>query len=262
MPWPGSDSTQTYPSDCFTIPYTVDSPRPVPLPTSLVVKNGSNTWLAVSVHAVPIVADGEQGERPGTVPHFGVQRRLALAELDGRRFDHDPATAWHGVARVEDEVEQHLLEASAIGEYGAERREAQIQHNGVTERAAQDGLEVADDRVEIQGHRLETCRRLNARSWAVMAAERSAASRMSSISARTSDGRSPWVSTNSEQPRTTDIMLFTSCAIPPASLPTDSIRCACWRRSSVRRRSVTSRCEPQARTIRPSWTIPNRLLTK
>ena len=30
------------------MPYTVDSPSPVPFPTPLVVKNGSNTWLAVS----------------------------------------------------------------------------------------------------------------------------------------------------------------------------------------------------------------------
>ena len=30
-----------YPPLCFTIPYTIDKPRPVPFPCSLVVKNGS-----------------------------------------------------------------------------------------------------------------------------------------------------------------------------------------------------------------------------
>src|SRR5437868_1636407 len=33
---------------CFTMPYTVASPRPVPLPFSLVVKNGSNRWACVT----------------------------------------------------------------------------------------------------------------------------------------------------------------------------------------------------------------------
>ncbi len=32
----------------FTIPYTVDSPRPVPLPSALVVKNGSKIWSSTA----------------------------------------------------------------------------------------------------------------------------------------------------------------------------------------------------------------------
>ena len=47
-PAPGSLSTQMYPPVCFTMPYTVESPRPVPLPTSLVVKNGSKRCDLVS----------------------------------------------------------------------------------------------------------------------------------------------------------------------------------------------------------------------
>ncbi len=31
------------PFDCFTKPYTMLNPRPVPLPAALVEKNGSNT---------------------------------------------------------------------------------------------------------------------------------------------------------------------------------------------------------------------------
>ena len=39
------------PPDCFTIPYTVARPRPVPFPTSLVVKNGSKmrAWVTASM---------------------------------------------------------------------------------------------------------------------------------------------------------------------------------------------------------------------
>ena len=45
---------------CRTMPNTVASPRPVPLPGSLVVKNGSKMRaLVVGVHAVAGVAHRE-----------------------------------------------------------------------------------------------------------------------------------------------------------------------------------------------------------
>src|SRR5271155_4721621 len=45
---PGPASTQTPPPLCFTTPYTVANPNPVPLPNSLVVKNGSKILSFVS----------------------------------------------------------------------------------------------------------------------------------------------------------------------------------------------------------------------
>src|SRR5688500_9961109 len=48
VPTPGSLCAHTYPFDCFTMPYTVARPRPVPWPTGLVVKNGSKTCASVS----------------------------------------------------------------------------------------------------------------------------------------------------------------------------------------------------------------------
>ena len=41
------------PPVCFTIPYTVESPSPVPLPTSLVVKNGSKI-LSMMSEGMPV----------------------------------------------------------------------------------------------------------------------------------------------------------------------------------------------------------------
>ena len=41
-------ATQMAPWDCSTIPRTVDSPRPVPRPGALVVKNGSKMRAMVS----------------------------------------------------------------------------------------------------------------------------------------------------------------------------------------------------------------------
>ena len=48
QPWPGVLSTQMLPPLCFTMPYAVLSPSPVPLPVSFVVKNGSKMRACVS----------------------------------------------------------------------------------------------------------------------------------------------------------------------------------------------------------------------
>ena len=41
------------PPDCLTMPNTVERPRPVPLPTSLVVKNGSKI-LSITSGGMPV----------------------------------------------------------------------------------------------------------------------------------------------------------------------------------------------------------------
>ncbi len=57
VPRPGSLSTWISPWLCFTIPYTVASPRPVPLPLALVVKKGSKRWARASAESpVPVSA--------------------------------------------------------------------------------------------------------------------------------------------------------------------------------------------------------------
>ena len=48
MPRSISLSTKMNPPICFSVPYTIDSPSPVPLPTSFVVKNGSKIRAWVS----------------------------------------------------------------------------------------------------------------------------------------------------------------------------------------------------------------------
>src|SRR3990172_614272 len=48
VPVPGSLSSVIQPSCCLTIPYTVESPSPVPRPSPLVVKKGSKTRRCVA----------------------------------------------------------------------------------------------------------------------------------------------------------------------------------------------------------------------
>jgi hypothetical protein len=55
VPAPSSLLMEMFPPLSFTIPYTTDSPRPVPLPTSLVVKKGSKIFaFTSSVMPVPV----------------------------------------------------------------------------------------------------------------------------------------------------------------------------------------------------------------
>ena len=49
VPLPDIVSTLTIPLCCFMIPYTIESPRPLPSPTSFVVKKGSNIISFISL---------------------------------------------------------------------------------------------------------------------------------------------------------------------------------------------------------------------
>ena len=48
VPWPGADLHVDEAARLRTMPNTVESPRPVPLPTSLVVKKGSKIFSFTS----------------------------------------------------------------------------------------------------------------------------------------------------------------------------------------------------------------------
>ena len=96
VPRPDSLSSETYPSLCLTMPYTVDSPEARSLcPVSLVVKNGSKMWArVVGVHPESGVA-----HRQHDVGAWGrdLVRRVPGADLDIRRLDRRASRrrAWH-----------------------------------------------------------------------------------------------------------------------------------------------------------------------
>ena len=73
---PGVLSIRSLPPDCWTKPATIDRPRPVPLPASLVVKNGSVTRLTMLVgNSFALVAD----------PDPDIAGRRQLERVDRRR---------------------------------------------------------------------------------------------------------------------------------------------------------------------------------
>ena len=137
VPRPGSLSTSTLPPQPAAASRTIAMPRPVPLPSPLVVKNGSNIRAFVCrVHAAAGVAD-RQHDPAAVRGGVSIVQRAALG---------------HGVAGVGDEVEQHLLQLAAVGQH---RRQAVGQRPGATStfgpatrrrigsRSADGGVEVA-----------------------------------------------------------------------------------------------------------------------
>ena len=69
VPVPGALSMSKCPSDCRASPCTIDSPRPVPLPISLVVKNGSKILLRTSsLMPVPLSSTSIRTYSPIPIP--------------------------------------------------------------------------------------------------------------------------------------------------------------------------------------------------
>src|SRR2546430_837930 len=72
VPRPISLSTKMKPPLRFNVPYTIDRPRPVPLPISFVVKNGSNMRACVlSVMPWPVSATDRTAYSPGGIGTCG-----------------------------------------------------------------------------------------------------------------------------------------------------------------------------------------------
>ncbi len=96
------------------MPWTVARPSPVPLPSALVVKNGSKRCcMHVGRHAGAGVGHGEHDV--GSRRSRRVHRRVVLVEIDIGRLDRQGAAARHGILRVDRQVEHDLFHLAAIG---------------------------------------------------------------------------------------------------------------------------------------------------
>src|SRR6516162_1445338 len=92
VPLPNSLSTSIQPWCCLTMPKTVARPRPVPFPSSLVVKNGSKMRARLS------------GGMPVPVS----------AWLNQTDANSKPSAPRHGVAGVDGQVHQDLFHHARI----------------------------------------------------------------------------------------------------------------------------------------------------
>src|SRR5580765_4648259 len=105
-------------------PSTVDRPSPVPLPNSLVVKNGSKI-LSITSAGMPLPVSstvsrtcgpsvGRQGDKETRRQriHLSLSPCLLVSLSDEfvGRADGQPAAVGHGVAGVDCQVHQHLVQ--------------------------------------------------------------------------------------------------------------------------------------------------------
>src|ERR1700684_12595 len=67
------------------------------------------------VHACACVGDGELHPTTGT--SVGVTAAIFFVEIEIARLDQEPGARGHGVARVEAEIHQHLLDLGRIGSW-------------------------------------------------------------------------------------------------------------------------------------------------
>ena len=104
--------------------------------------------LHVRVHADARVRHLEHHVRARLDPD---PRRLVLADRAIGRLDGQPAAVRHGVARVDGEVQEHLLDLTGIGRHGSEVRRG---HRDELDRLAEEPIEhrvqAADDAVDVE----------------------------------------------------------------------------------------------------------------
>ena len=100
-PAPGWLCTRISPPLCSTISLAVLNPRPVPLPSSL---GGEERLEHVRQNA-------------GLDAAAGIAYREGHAGFGVGRGDPDSAAGRHGVARVQDQVHDHLLHLARVGHY-------------------------------------------------------------------------------------------------------------------------------------------------
>ena len=106
------------------------------------------------VHAAARVRDRELDVGPGL--HGHVARRVLLVELDVGGLDGELASLGHGVAGVDHEVHEHLLDLARVGQRQAEvGREHLHEVDVLAEDPPEHLLDPRGDLVQAQRHGLQ-----------------------------------------------------------------------------------------------------------
>ena len=152
------------------MPWTVARPSPVPLPGSLVVKNGSNRRACTS-GVMPVPVSRHREHHVGTRRHREVRRRVVLVELDVGGLDRQRAAVRHGVARVDREVHDDLLDLPAVGLHAAPAPAARLSTTFTSSPIRRPSIARMSVTTTFRSSSVGSmiCLRLNARSWRVSA---------------------------------------------------------------------------------------------
>ena len=107
------------------------------------------TLADVVVHADAEVADGQADVAPRL--QVDVVGRVGLVDDVVRRLDDQAAAVGHRVARIDREIDEHLLELAGIGLDGPEvHAETSLEHHPLAERPMEQVLEPGNDVVEVE----------------------------------------------------------------------------------------------------------------
>ena len=144
-----------WPADCLTKPYTMLSPRPVPLPGPFEVKNGLNTLSRIAGgNAGSGIAHRDHGVAAG--PDVAVHPGVVFVEKDQAGLDDQLAAVRHGVAGVEGEIEDRGGELIGIDD---RRTSLVFEHrfdlDMLAERPLQQFRGIDDQRIDVGFPRFE-----------------------------------------------------------------------------------------------------------
>ena len=125
----------------------------MPRPTSLVEKNGSKIFCITSgAMPVPVSLTSISTYSPGWHPVLAERERLALGDIGGA--DDELTAIGHGVARIDREVDDHLLELMQVGLDGPEVAAAfELQLDVLAEQAAEQDRQLGQHVAELQALR-------------------------------------------------------------------------------------------------------------
>ncbi len=114
----------------------------MPLPTSLVVKKGSKIFSFRSAgNAVAVVFDFDRDILARDQRFLFELRAIGGRDVAGAQFD--PSAARHGVARIDDEIDDHMLELVEIGlDQPKIAAMAKIEHDLLADEAAHQHLQI------------------------------------------------------------------------------------------------------------------------
>src|SRR5262245_49347765 len=105
--------------------------------------------LHCCVHTGACIADREQ--HIVTSGHAGLPTGVGISQLDIRRFDHKLPAVWHGIACVDHQVDDHLLNLHRVGLYGAwVRRQPHHSFDVFTDERAEELIYLEQQVVEVE----------------------------------------------------------------------------------------------------------------
>ena len=122
----------------------------MPLPTSLVVKNGSKI-LSITSGGMPVPVSATSISDDVARRHAGQAEAARLLGRDVAGADRELAAVRHGVARVDGEVHDHLLELVHVGLDEPEVAPVlEVELDALAEEAPQQHRQVRQDLAEVE----------------------------------------------------------------------------------------------------------------